>query len=82
VGDRVEAAKAVAILDLALLKAEIECGIYKKPIEAVAKEIHYEPLASDVRAVIIAAWMRGSMLPRATIEKIVPEKEPSRASNS
>ena len=28
-----EAAKSVAMLDLALLKAEIETGMYKKPIE-------------------------------------------------
>jgi hypothetical protein len=32
------------MLDLALLKAEIECGLYKKPIEEIAKSFSYEPL--------------------------------------
>jgi hypothetical protein len=70
--DRVEAAKAVATLDLALLKAEIECGIYKRPIEDIAKDFRYDPLPGEVRAVIVAAWQRGGMLPMATVEQMVP----------
>ena len=72
--DRVEAAKSVAMLDLALLKAEIECGLYKKPIEVLAKEIHYDPLAPDVRTVIIQSWRNFGVLPAAAIEQMVPEK--------
>jgi hypothetical protein len=60
------------MLDLALLKAEIETGMYKKPIELLAKEIHYEPLPDEIRAVIIASWKRGGLLPAATIERMVP----------
>jgi hypothetical protein len=45
-------------MDLALLNAEIANGMYKKPLTDLAKEIHYEPLPDEVRAVIIA-W-RGS----------------------
>jgi hypothetical protein len=41
--DVVEAAKSVAMLDLALLKAEIETGMYKKPIEKLAADIRYDP---------------------------------------
>jgi hypothetical protein len=74
VRDRVEAAKTVVMLDLALLKAEIETGIYKKPIEVLAKEIRYDPLPDDVRTVIIAAWSRGGLLPAATIERMVPNR--------
>jgi hypothetical protein len=73
--DRVEAAKAVAMLDLALLKAEIECGIYKKPIEAIAKEFHYDPLPADVRIVVVERWRSFGLLPTAAIEKMVPLKE-------
>jgi hypothetical protein len=62
------------MLDLSLLEAEIETGMYKKPIEAMAKEIHYEPIPVEVRAVIIAAWTRGGLLPRAAFEQMVPEK--------
>lgn len=60
------------MLDLAILKAEIETGMYKKPIDAIAKEFQYEPLSGDVRAVVIAAWSRGGLLPRAAIERLVP----------
>ena len=70
--DRVEVAKAVAMLDLALLKAEIECGIYKRPIEEIAKDFRYDPLPTEVRAVIIAAWQRGGLLPSKTIKAMVP----------
>lgn len=71
--DVVEAVKSVAMLDLALLKAEIETGMYKKPIEKLAADIRYDPLPGEARAVIIAAWSRGGLLPRATIEGLVPE---------
>jgi hypothetical protein len=70
--DRIEAAKNVVMMDLALLAAEAAAGMYKKPISELAKEFQYEPLPSDVRMVIIAAWKRGGMLPAATIEEMVP----------
>jgi len=57
--DRIEAAKNVVMMDLALLQAEAAAGLYKKPIELLAKEIHYEPLSGEVRVAIIAAWQRG-----------------------
>ena len=62
------------MLDMALLKAEIDCDMYKKPIEVLAKEIHYDPLAPEVRTVIIQSWRNFGMLPAATIEEMVPEK--------
>ena len=34
----------------------------KKPITELAKEVHYEPLPGEVRAVVIAAWQRGGLL--------------------
>jgi len=70
--DVIEASKNLAMLDIALLKAEIECGMYRKPIELLAKEVHYEPLPFEIRSVIIAAWQRGAMLPRKTVEQIIP----------
>jgi hypothetical protein len=36
--DKVEAAKNVVMLDLAILNAEAAAGMFKKPIEALAKE--------------------------------------------
>jgi hypothetical protein len=57
--DRIEAAKNVVMMDLALLSAEIANGMYKKPIEAIAKEIRYDSLSQDLRTVVIAAWSRG-----------------------
>jgi hypothetical protein len=35
--------------------------MYKKPIEAIAKEIRYDPLPDDVRTVVIATWTRGGL---------------------
>ena len=70
--DRVEAAKALVMLDLAVFKAEIETGMHTKPIEEMAKAIQYDPLPDEVRLLVIAAWKRGSMLPEHTIEQMVP----------
>jgi hypothetical protein len=70
--DVIEAAKNVVMMDLALLQAEIANGMYKKPIDAIAKEIKYDPVPDDVRVVIIASWMRGGLLSPATIERMVP----------
>jgi hypothetical protein len=63
------------MMDLALLSAEIANGMYKKPIEVLAREIHYDPLPNDVRTVIIAAWSRGGVLPRASVQQMVPTNQ-------
>jgi hypothetical protein len=70
---RVEAAKALVMLDLALFKAELETGMFKKPVDEMAKAFQYEPLDAEVRAVVVAAWQRGGLLPKATIERMIPE---------
>jgi hypothetical protein len=57
--DKIEAAKNVVMMDLALLSAEVANGMYKKPIEVLAREIHYDPLPDEVRTVLIAARTRG-----------------------
>ena len=49
-------------------------GMYKKPVEILEKEIRYEPLAPDVRAVIVQSWRNFGLLPAATIEEMVPEE--------
>jgi hypothetical protein len=72
--DVIEAAKNVVMMDLALLNAEIANGMYKKPVELLAKEIHYQPLPDEIRAVIIAFWKRGGLLPATIIEGMVPER--------
>ena len=73
--DAIEAAKNVVMMDLALLSAEIANGMYKKPLEAIVKEYRYDPLPDEVRAVIIASWKRGGLLPPAAIEQMVPGVE-------
>jgi hypothetical protein len=75
--DITDAAKTVVMLDLALLKAEIETGMYKKPMEALIDAIRYEPLPTEVREVVIRSWRNFGMLPAATVEKMVPEKHVS-----
>jgi hypothetical protein len=63
------------MLDLALLNAEIANGMYKKPIDAIVKEYRYGPLPDEVRAVIVASWTRGGLLPKKAIEQMVPRVE-------
>jgi hypothetical protein len=75
--DVIEAAKNFAILELALMQAEISNGFYAKPIDVIAREFQFEPLPPEVRTVVIAAWMRGDMLPRAAIEQMIPEAGPA-----
>jgi hypothetical protein len=70
--DRIEAAKNIVGMDLALLNAELANGMYRKPITEVAKTFQYEPLPGEVRTVIISSWMRGGLLPQAAIEQMVP----------
>ena len=67
--DRIEAAKNVVMIDLALLSAEIANGMYKKPIEAIVKEYRYDPLPDEVRAVIVASWKRGGLLPATALSR-------------
>jgi hypothetical protein len=71
--DVIEAAKTLVMMDLALLSAEIANGMYKKPVEVIAREFRYDPLPPEVRVAVIAAWTRGGLLPRATVEQMVPE---------
>jgi hypothetical protein len=73
--DKIEATKNVVMLDLAVLNAEAAARMYKKPIEVLAREVHYEPLPAEVRAVVIAAWTPSGLLPRPVNEEMVPEKE-------
>jgi hypothetical protein len=70
--DRIEAAKNVVMMDLALLNAEIADGMYKRPIADIAKQFQYEPLPDEVRVAVIAAWQRGGLLPRDAIERMLP----------
>jgi hypothetical protein len=37
------------MLDFAILNAEAAAGIYRKPIETLAREIRYDPLPEDMR---------------------------------
>jgi hypothetical protein len=39
-------------------------------------EFRYDPLPDEIRAVIIASWKRGGLLPPAGIERMVPGAEP------
>jgi hypothetical protein len=70
--DRVEAAKALVMLDLAVFKADLETGMFKKPDEVMAKEFQYDPLPPEVRITVTEAWVRGGMVPKALIEQMIP----------
>jgi hypothetical protein len=40
----------------------------------MVREFRYEPLPGEVRALFIAPWQRGGLLPAATIHQMVPER--------
>jgi hypothetical protein len=61
------------MMDLAILQAEAAAGMNRKPIEVLAREVHYEPLPGEVRAIVIAVWQRGELLPAAVIGKMAPQ---------
>jgi hypothetical protein len=67
--DVIEAAKNFAMLDMALLKAEIDCGMYKKPLDAVTMEVRYQPLPPEVRMVIVNSLRNFDLLPSQMIER-------------
>jgi hypothetical protein len=56
-----------------VFRTEAAAGMYKRPIEVIAKEFRYNPLPDEVRMVVIAAWARGGLLPKAAIEQMVPK---------
>lgn len=60
-----EVAKAVVQRDLTILQVEAAAEMYKKPLEEIAKSIHYEPLPDEVRTVIVAVWQQGGLLPHS-----------------
>jgi hypothetical protein len=49
----VEAAKNVAMLDLVLLKAEIETGMHKKRVEGLARNLSHELLSPKIRTIVL-----------------------------
>lgn len=70
--DVIEASKNFAMLELALMQAEITNGFYKQPMDAIVREFRYDPLPPEVRGIVVAAWIRGNMVPREAIESMVP----------
>ena len=62
------------MLDLALINAEMADGMYKKPVEVLAKEIPYEPLPPNMREAIMRPCRNFDMLPPATVEQMVPAR--------
>jgi hypothetical protein len=73
-----EALKNIVMMDLAILQSEMATGLYKKAPELLPKNFHYEPLPTEVRAVVIAAWQRVGMLPQRIVEGMVPQtRQPS-----
>jgi hypothetical protein len=69
--DVIEAAKTLVMMDLALLRAEIETGMYRDEQEAAAT-LRYAPMPPDRRQVVIGALIAWGMLPKEQVEAIVP----------
>lgn len=68
-----DACYKLVMLDLALIEAEVKNGVYQKPIDALEKEVRYEPLPDEQRDFVIASWKRGGMFPQSVIEALIPK---------
>jgi hypothetical protein len=79
-----EAAKNIVMMDLAILSAEAAAGMYRKPIDMIAKEFRYDPLPDEIQVAVIASWKRGGMLPPGAIEQMIPARltAPSQSVNA
>jgi hypothetical protein len=69
--DVIEACKNLVMLDIALLKAEIDCGMYRDEQEAAAA-LHYAPMPAERRVIVINAFIAWGLLPKEQVEQIVP----------
>ena len=69
--DVIEACKNLVMLDIALLKAEIDCGMYRDEQEAAAA-LHYAPMSAERRVIVINAFIAWGLLPKEQVEQIVP----------
>jgi hypothetical protein len=69
--DVIEAAKSLVAMDLALLRAEIETGMYRDEQEAAAT-LRYAPMPPERRQIVIGALIAWGMLPKEQVEAIVP----------
>ena len=68
--DVIEAVKVLGMLDLALLKAEIECGVYKDEATALAEHRTYTMLPDDQRNSIVSAFNKWGYLSSGTVAKL------------
>jgi hypothetical protein len=79
--DVINAGKTIVLMDLALLKAELDNGLYQRPMAEVVKEFRYDPLPPETRTIIIQSWVRGGLLPKPVIEQMVPAQSDSGGEN-
>lgn len=68
----VNAVKALVQLDLMILDAELNAGMYKKNAETIEAELRYKPLPPELREQIVLTYRNWGRLPEATIARIVP----------
>ena len=53
-------------------KAEIETGMFKRPIEQVTKNFRYEPVSGEMRAGDHRSLAARKLLPPPTVEQMMP----------
>lgn len=70
--DIIMAAEKIVALDIAMLKLEIDNGIYEAPLEIQTANFRYEPLPPEVAQAMIESWRRGGLLTEEKIRAMVP----------
>lgn len=67
----VKAVHALVQLDLAILNAELDAGLYRKDAETIKEELRYKPLPGEIREQIVLTYRRWGRLPMLEVEEIV-----------
>lgn len=69
----VKAVTALVTLDLAILDAELNAGLYKKNENQIMEELRYKPLPPELREQIVITYRRWGRLPEANIQVLAGE---------
>jgi hypothetical protein len=78
----VKAVTALVQLDLAILEAELNAGMYKKNEETIIAELRYKPLPADMREQIVLTYRRWGRLPEAAVQEIAGPETHERITES
>lgn len=67
----VKAVHALVQLDLAILNAELDAGLYRKNEKEIKEELRYKPLPPEMREQIVIVYRKWGRLPEPVVQEII-----------